>query len=82
MKAPRSLIVLFGLLATVSLGHATDNPAKKDLAPLLKADEYSLKFQGDREQPLAPSAPSGLSNLSRENNKPFLGLSLTRPLSK
>ena len=61
---------------------SSDQPAKKPLVPVLKVDEYSLNLKGAKDDSAAPGAPSGLSNRTREDIKPFVGFSLTRPLSK
>jgi hypothetical protein len=73
-----AVVVLFGF-APVSYA---DNDAPKDFAlPSMQLRDYSVEFKGEKDTVTAPPAPNGLTSLTRESKRPFLGLSFTRPLS-
>ena len=83
MKSLGTCIALFAALALTTTSHALDNPPQKaGPLPPLKLQDYSLEFKGSRNADSVPSPPPGLSGLTKESTKPFLGLSFTRPLSK
>ena len=73
-----AVVVIFGF-APVSYA---DNDAPKDFAlPSMQLRDYSIEFKGEKDAVTAPTAPNGLTSLTRKSKRPFLGLSFTRPLS-
>jgi hypothetical protein len=79
----RIFVVVVVLAGFGPANAADDKKPKIDLTtPSLQERDLSLGLKTGKDASVATGAPSGLKPLSHESNKPFVGLSLTKPISK
>ena len=75
-----AVVALFGL---ISVSYADNDVSKNAVAlPPMQLHDYSVELKMDRDTYTSPTAPSGLTTLTRETKQPFVGLSFTKPFSK
>jgi hypothetical protein len=80
MKLALTILALAAVLLP-TVGNADDSlPRRQTDTPPKAPQSYNLDLNTGLNPSATPAPPPGTSPLTRESNRPFLGLKLTKPL--
>jgi len=80
-RALFAFALLFSLSAVCQAAEKKNDDKAKFQMPSVEVGDYSLKLNTNTPKHLDAPAPEALTPLKQETNLPFVGFSLSRPLS-